>query len=222
MCWNKEVSFGSYFIIVIVGYLLFKRNLNNDRFLSLFILSYGGMQLLEGIIWVGIEQNNVSINKFGSILACLLLYLHPIALCIGIYYDKYYKNILDSKIVKIFVGVALLIILIPIYKIIKTLLSKKPEYTLMSYADKVNKHLVWDFPGNYYFVVVIYLLLFVLFITYPKNKKFSLLVSSYYFIPPIIIGYLYGIHKYSVFGSYWCWVSALFAFIFYIANPYLQ
>ena len=109
-----------------------------------------------------------------------------------------------------------------IYMIIKTLVSKKPAYTLMSYAHNVNKHLTWDFPSNYYFIVVIYVLLFVLFIIYPKNKKFSLMVASYYFIPPIIIGYLYGIHKYSVFGSYWCWISAFFAFIFYIVNPYLQ
>ena len=87
MCWNKEVSFGSFIIISLVCIMLFKRNLPNDRLMAIFILAYGSMQLAETIIWVGIEYNNPLINKIGTVLATLLLYLHPLGLILGIRYD---------------------------------------------------------------------------------------------------------------------------------------
>ena len=97
MCWNKEVSLGSFILISVVSYFLYKRNLPNDRLMSIFIMAYGSMQLFETIIWVGIEFNKPIINKIGTMLASLLLYFHPLALLIGFKYDKLYKDVYKKK-----------------------------------------------------------------------------------------------------------------------------
>ena len=97
MCWNKEVSLSTFALISIICYGLWKRDLLNDRMMAIFIMGYGSMQLAETIIWIGLENNNSGINKFGTILACLILYVQPLAFMMGIKYDKMYKDIVNDK-----------------------------------------------------------------------------------------------------------------------------
>ena len=58
MCWNKEVSFSSFLLISVISYGLYIRNLPNDRMMAIFIMVYGSMQLIETIIWIGLDYNN--------------------------------------------------------------------------------------------------------------------------------------------------------------------
>ena len=83
MCWNKEVSLSSFLLISVISYGLYIRNLPNDRMMAIFIMVYGSMQLIETIIWIGLDYNNKYINKLGTILVSVLLYLHPLGLILG-------------------------------------------------------------------------------------------------------------------------------------------
>lgn len=101
MCWNKEVSIGS-FIAGIVGCLyLYKRNNPNDRWIALFSSVFILIQLAEFFMWMNqkCDQN----NKIISIMMILILAAEPIANILGglIYGDTDInrKNILKTMLV---------------------------------------------------------------------------------------------------------------------------
>ena len=220
MCWNKEVSFGSFIIISLVCVMLFKRNLPNDRFLAIFIMGYGSMQLLETIIWIGIEYNKPSINKIGTILASLLLYCHPLIFILGLKYDKLYKNIQNIQTIGLIIGT--LILIVGLVRNGMSLFSKTPTYSLTSYVIPKYRHLVWNIPDNYNLIILFMIIVSILFI-FPKNKIFMILLLMYYIVPALYSYFTIpkGLNK-NIAGSYWCWIVAFFSFFIYFSNTYLQ
>ena len=185
MCWNKEVSIVTFVIICIVSYNFWIRNNKNDRLLSLFIISYGSMQLFESLIWLGIDTNMKQFVITGSILACLLLYLHPSAISLGMYHDKAYQKYKQNNYYKLMVFISILILLFGIYNIIIHLTKSNKEYSFLSYPDKVNKHLVWDFPSHYPLIIVVALLISLIILK--EDRIIWLSIIGYYFIPAIIV-----------------------------------
>ena len=154
MCWNKEVSLFTFVVISLVSYNLFKRNLKNDRLLAFFILSYGTMQFFEFLIWLGIDTNTEILNYVGSILGCLLLYFHPLAIMLGMNFDKSYKKYHNNLYYKILFIISFMFLFYGIYNIYFYLKEKK-TYNFISYPTKDNNnHLIWDFPSNYYIVIL--------------------------------------------------------------------
>ena len=222
MCWNKEVSLGSFIIISLVCCLLYKRNLHNDRLMAIFIMGYGSMQLFETIIWIGIEYNKPIINKIGTILASLLLYFHPLIFLLGLKYDTFYKNITKKYIYKIFFVIAILFIIIGLFRNGTALFSKSPEYSLTSYLLPKYRHLVWDMPDNYNLIIGFLIIVSLLFM-FPKNKIFLIILLLYYIIPALYTYYsIPNNTNKNIAGSYWCWIVAFCSFLIYFANPLIQ
>ena len=149
MCWNKEVSLISFVIIGFVSYNLYQRNLENDRLLAFFIMSYGTIQLFEFLMWLGIDTKQNYLNKVGSILASILLYLYPLGLMFGMYYDKLYKKYINNPYYKILFLASVIFALVGICIVVFHLIKKNKKYSFLSYNDKNNKKLVWDFPSNF-------------------------------------------------------------------------
>jgi hypothetical protein len=222
MCWNKEVSFGSFIIISLVSGLLYKRNLPNDRLMSIFIMGYGIMQLFETIIWIGIEYNKPIINKIGTILASLLLYFHPLIFLLALKYDIFYKNITKNYIYKIGIVIAILFIIIGFFRNGISLFSKYSNKSLTSYLIPKYRHLVWDIPDNYNLIILFMIIVSLIFI-FKKNKIFLIILLLYYIIPALYSYYTIPdkLNK-NIAGSYWCWIVAFFSFLIYFANPFLQ
>ena len=223
MCWNKEVSLFSFFIISVVSYALYQRNLKNDRLLSYFVLSYGTIQLFEFLMWLGIDTNQKYLNKIGSILASIVLYIHPLAIVTGMYYDKAYSKYINNPYYKMLFLASLIFVLFGICKVIFNLIKKQPEYSFLSYNDKNNKKLVWDFPSNYSITLLLSHLISIFI--FMENKTFWLLFFCYHVLPVLllfsmdIIKMNYDANKYA---SHWCWYVAAFSFILYFMNPKLQ
>lgn len=222
MCWNKEVSLFSFGVISLVSYKLYTRNLLNDRFLAIFIMSYGTMQLFETFIWYGLDTNNRNINFIGSILACLLLYLHPIAIMYGMRYDNLYKKYINTRFFKLLTIIAYGFAIFGIFSIFKSINDK--SYDFISYPDRINHHLIWDFPSHYPYIVFFGLIALIFMLK--ENKTASLFIVLYYLLPAL---YVIVTNKVSIenlnknyIGSYWCWYVAIFSFILYIINPYIQ
>lgn len=220
MCWNKEVSISTFALISVVCYGLYKRNLPNDRMMSIFIMAYGTMQLAETIVWIGLEYNKPNINMIGTILVCILLYLHPLGLILGIKYDKLYKNTIKTKLFKLFLIITIALFFIGIINIV----VNKTDY--LSYITEKSVHLVWKKPKyleiQYNIGLVIVFLTIIGFI-YPKNKAFGIFLLLFLLITG---AYSFMVSpngkNNSVFGSYWCWVVAIWAFLIYLVNPYFQ
>lgn len=222
MCWNKEVSLFSFGVISLVSYKLYTRNLLNDRFLAIFIMSYGTMQLFETFIWYGLDTNNRNINFIGSILACLLLYLHPIAIMYGMRYDKLYNKYINTNFFELLTIIAYGFAVFGVFIIFKSINDK--SYNFISYPDRINNHLVWDFPNHYPYIVFFGLI--ALIFMFKANRTASIFIALYYLLPAL---YVIVTNKVSIenlnknyIGSYWCWYVAIFSFILYIINPYIQ
>ena len=219
MCWNKEVSLSTFVLISVICYGLWKRNLSNDRMMAIFIMGYGSMQLAETIIWIGLENNNSGINKFGTILACLILYIQPLAFMMGIKYDKMYKDILNDSVFKILTILTIISFIIGIIILIYT-----NDY--ISYTIKESQHIIWKVPYSlaiHYLVALLISIVALIYYVFPKNKIYAIFLFLYFGITV-----LYSIYispkgfKYKLHRSYWCWLVAILAFLIYFINPFFQ
>ena len=224
MCWNKEVSISTFALISAICYGLYKRNLPNDRVMAIFVMAYGSMQLCETIIWVGLEYNKPIINKIGTVLATLLLYFHPLGLMLGIKYDNFYNNIKKKPLYKLFLGFAVFLFVLGVLNIIYQGLVNNHNY--ISYVSSKSPHLIWKIPkylDEQYACGVIFLVIVLFSIMFPKNIVYSLFLLAFFGITAI-----YSLHvgpkglKFEIFRSYWCWLSAILAFLIYFVTPFFQ
>ena len=219
MCWNKEVSLSTFALISIICYGLWKRDLLNDRMMAIFIMGYGSMQLAETIIWIGLENNNSGINKFGTILACLILYVQPLAFMMGIKYDKMYKDIVNDSVFKILTILTIISFIIGIINIIYT-----NDY--ISYTIKESQHIIWKVPYSlpiHYLVALLISIVALIYYVFPKNKIYAIFLFLYFGITVIYSIYISPKgFKYKLHRSYWCWLVAILAFLLYFINPFFQ
>jgi len=217
------VSLGSFGIISAVSYLLYQRNLKNDRLLAIFLLCYGSMQLFETLIWLGQEKGAQDLNKIGSIGASALLYSHPLGFMAGLWADKAYKGIGSTALFQSLFAVSVAFFGYGLYQI--GLAYTTGSKSLTSWPDSKTGHLIWDFPMNYDNI-----LLFIIFIStiyvLPKNAMAFGILLLYFMIPFAVAhssGFMQWDGKWKPYGgSYWCWYVAAFSFLLYGINPMLQ
>jgi len=206
-----------------MSYILYVRNLNNDRLLAIFLFSYGSMQLCETFIWLGQDKKYKDFNKVGSIAASALLYTHPLAFIIGMWHDKQYNNIKSLPQFTFCLVGSIIWFAFGLYQI--ALAYKTKEYSLTSYPDSKSNHLVWDFP-EHYGISLIFLSLIISYFIFPNQKIFVLCLALYFMIPVITLLLTMKIEDNNKIknyaGSYWCWYVAIFSFMFYLVNPMIQ
>lgn len=223
MCWNWQVSIGSFALISVISYSLYQRAGTNDRLIALWLGSYGTMQLFETFQWLGQDPEYAYLNVFGSISAALLLYLHPLAISLGLVLDSGYKDIIKNTTFKLLFAASVLMALYGLYKVISAYTNKTHKF--LSKPDSISKHMVWDFPNDYTASIFLIMLMGILFIA-PKYLAFFIASLAYYFLPIILIMSTMKVEdknklkNYS--GSYWCWYVAFFSFLFYIRPKWLK
>ena len=218
MCWNWEISLFSFCVISAVSYALYQRGEPNDRFLSVWIASYGSMQLFEMFEWLGQNPDYQYLNKFGSVCAALLLYLHPLAFTTGMILDSAYSNILSSMFFQGVLVFTIIFALFGFYRVAKAYLEK--TYSFLSVPHSSSKHMVWNYPADYSIAGLSIIAIAALFIL-PRYPLFFAGIILYYLLPFFLI-YLTSdddnknlLTNFSGAGSYWCWYVATFAFLFY-------
>ena len=216
MCWNWQVSIASFALISGISYSLYTRGRPNDKFIAIWLGSYGSMQLFETFQWLGQNPEYEYLNVFGSICAALLLYLHPLAFTVGMYIDSAYKNIINNDIFKLLFGASFAMAVFGLYRVTSAYINK--TYTFISKPDSISKHMVWEFPEDYYASILLMLLIGFLFIA-PKFLMLFIAGLIYYFLPILLILLTTKVEEknrlknYS--GSYWCWYVAIFSILFY-------
>jgi hypothetical protein len=209
MCWNWQVSLGSFGLITAIAYALYMRNGPNDRFLAVFLFSYGSMQFFETFMWLGQTKEYEQLNRIGSIAGSLLLYSHPLAFSYGMSIDSAYK----ASNFTYPIAIATVFFLYGVYRLLST------DQSLLAKPDTISKHLVWDSPHDYLIGLIFMLGLGVIFALNKYPALFTALVI--YFLAPILILFAMADaenidSKKIYYGSYWCWLVATGSFLFYV------
>lgn len=216
MCYSFKSSIISYTIGMITSIIAMKTGQVPLGFLILF---YCQIQLAEGIIWRGIDTDNLSLNKIGTNIAKYTLALHMLGLGIGIY-------IIYKEPIPLIIG-ALFFLFVCIYYYSNY--SNNTSYTFpykecqkreKRECQNPDNRLVWKFPVQWYKISAI--ISFVLYFIYVKNDSVisRLFIISFFIITAILSEYLYPKETYA--PSLWCFISAIVAPIMIFINYYLK
>jgi len=229
MCWNWQVSLGSFLFISIVAKKLYERNGVYDRLTAIVFFIGGFMQFLEFGMWKTL--NNLLLNRIFSFLACFIILLHPIAIYFGIKKDKLDKELQKEKdyskknrLMRGLLFASVCYLLFGSYKIIDyTLIKNFSEYKFLALPDKNTGGLSWSFPGYYNHTLIIAIFYAILISSY--NWLYPVILVSLWIIIALIINIFISFDSPFVFnnvaGSYWCLYTAILIILFYYMNPYL-
>lgn len=79
MCWSFEVSLGSFIAILVVGSYLarYPRPGTNDRWIGLFVLWIGLVQLFEAMQWAD-QGCSLNVNEMATLALFVVIMLEPL------------------------------------------------------------------------------------------------------------------------------------------------
>lgn len=194
MCWSFEASIITWIIGLVTGIFLLWRRKKNDIVMGLLILTYSAMQLWEAIMWL--DQECQHGNKIATQAAYYTLWAHVLAIGVGLLIEY------DTKIP----------IVIGFIFMIASIILRPPTWGCSLKAS--NGHLVWGFDPTFYMVV--FATAIALCAYYIRPWAVSATICGL-FLGSFILSYLYN-QKYETTGSFWCWVSAAFCFLFILVN----
>lgn len=82
MCWNEQVSFITFIIVVIVVIRILQTNPSHTiRWQCYFILAFITIQLLEGMLWISIKTKNKKMNYLVTGMVLIALWCQPLINC---------------------------------------------------------------------------------------------------------------------------------------------
>ena len=219
MCINKEVSLATFISSWTIGIYIFNRNKDLDRMNGLFLLTFSTMQFVEFLLWFIKEKGlfNTDYNWYISLLIPLVVILQPINLYIG-------KNIHENnnKLVGLLDRIKTDIVKSIYPKILIIYIIVIIIYTFIYFNSTAiynSGHLQWYGKGNKGNTNATFISMFILalFLALPylllKQKR----VSVYLFIIAGGVLFIYSFFYTDSFGSVWCWLGNIIAFIMLFA-----
>ena len=136
MCYSASSSFGTFFFVLIICYILWIRGSKLQKSLSIMLLFIALMQVIEGFLWLNIDCNNI--NIFITYFIPILLFLQPV-IVIGTLYS-FGTGLLSPFVYKLLLGISLLSL--PLY--IEWFKDGIGKCTTIG----KNGHLVWPFTNT--------------------------------------------------------------------------
>lgn len=208
MCFSKETSLVTWFVVTLASISLYQKRTNNSKWMAIFIIVFSTVQLLEGILWYSIENNHKTLNKYITQCLLMVLWMEPISLTIGgILYSRGY----DLKPLYILL---LLLIGVLCYSVSRIIDDGHNFETTVG----ENGHLVWDKNGKFIegdsvygkYIFCLYLLGMMFAFLYMKPSKVA--------IPLFLTGFItYHMndlrYKTGEFSSMWCFTATILVFI---------
>ena len=221
MCYSFQTSLISYTIGIISGvFALCTRQIT----LGLLILTYSQIQLAELLIWKGIDDNNIGLNKFGSSYGKYLLATHNIAIGIGIILSIIFISKQPLQI-KDFIPLGVSILFFIFVVVFYYLPGNYPDRTFpldpgcvdkSKKCQNPNNRLDWKWPHSWYLYGFIIPLLFLTLYVKPVDTKIWL---SFIFIITLIISVF--LQPPTTAGSIWCFSAAVLAPIIVLVNYFI-
>ena len=165
---------------------LWLRNRKNDPILGALIFVYSNMQLAEALMWLDTQECG-AVNKTGTFIAYISLWLHPLAIGYGIY--QVYNRV--EPLLLGFLVAMLGMIIMPKMK------CSKPNC-------KSGRNLIWGFNPTFY--PYVFALAVLMLLVYVRPLSYAAMAISFYLIAfalSITAGPTESI------GSRWCILAAI-------------
>lgn len=202
MCWSARVSFATCLFVAGICYYLWNRKHKYDRMLVCIIATYTMIQLWEGFLWLNNNQCN-SMNLILTTLLYVTLWCHVLGVGAGIYVEQKDTEPLWIGMLVLFFG----LLIMP-----KILCTTVAPSTLTSECGY--QHLIWGFDSNMYYIVFLVAIGIILY--YVPRWKGLLMISPW--ILTLCLSSVLHNYNHNLYGSYWCWISAITAFVFVLIN----
>ena len=216
MCYSFKtsiISFSLAMLAVIYGYY------TNQPILATLILFYSQIQLSEALIWKGIDDNNVSLNKIGTSYGKYTLPTHNIAIGLGIliYIFFYQKRKLNHRdFIPLIIAIIFYIYVLFFWynKDISDTTYPRDKNCKKDCQNNDNR-LVWTYPQDWYLLgMPISIILIILYI---KPLKSAIFINSVFLITFFLSFFI----SKNGSGSVWCFSAAILAPLLVLINSYL-
>lgn len=204
MCFNAPISFATWAFAWVCGYILWRRNHRNDRWIAAFLMTFSSIQLLEGLAWLNIDspQRLSLITRF----ILIFLWLQPLVNCIAGYLDT--RSGLLGIMALVFVGAL-------IFTIVQSTMSA------FTTVKGPHCHLVWERTRNTHPVTFIgpsplaavYLLGLLVPILFIENVKARIAILTVG-----VVTFALSTRAGPEFSTMWCWSAILVGVAALITN----
>lgn len=215
MCYSVKTSIVSYSLGMLSAFFAFA---TRQYILGMLILFYCQMQISEGIIWKGIDDNNISLNKFGTKYGKYLLPSHLFAIGLGYLLSL---KLVEKQVIKPIHFIPLLIgfifylaIVLGPYRSEKySDITQPTDPSCMDKSCQNNgNRLKWPFPHSWYLYGFILCIIFAAIFIKPLGSKIFL---GSIFVVSLLLTCLVYPHN---IGSVWCFGAAILAPVMVIGN----
>ena len=186
--------------------------------LGMLILFYCQMQASEGMIWKGIDDNNLDLNKFGTKYGQYLLPSHLFAVGLGFLLAVHFvekKAVQPKHFIPLTVGLIFyFVIILGPYRTEKySDLTYPADRSCMDRSCQNNgNRLSWQYPVRWYLVSFALYLIFLITCVKPLGSKIFI---GMVFMVTLILSFI--VYPHSI-GSVWCFSAAIFAPLLVIGN----
>lgn len=182
MCWSADVSLKTFLFSAFV--FLFALLSGTFKPIILFsYLSFFLIQLIEYFLWKNL--NNKKWNEFFSLMAFMLLLIHPMMLTL---------IITNPETRQYFLYIYLIFLSLMLY--MYTTNSKH----IYSVSVAKNGHLIWNWTKYYNYVFYLYFVFFFALIIEKEYIVFIVILLTFMYS-------LYSYYSYNTFTSMWCWTA---------------
>lgn len=218
MCYSFKTSIVSYSIgMASAIFALCTR----QYILGMLILFFCQMQLSEAMIWKGIDDNNISLNKTGTKYGQYLLPTHLFAVGLGFLLSIYIlqkQKLKPKHFIPILVG--LLFYFVIVFGPYRT--EKYTDVTYPANKSCLDKscqnnenRLQWPYPHKWY--IYLFALAIIFCILFVKPLASQIYIGLFFVISFILSTVIY---PHST-GSVWCFSAAILAPLIVIGNYFI-
>jgi hypothetical protein len=181
------------------------------------------MQLSEAIIWKGIDEGNVKLNKIGTAYGKYNLPSHNMAIGIGFLLCVMFnlkRQVGWTDYIPLMIGVIF-------YIIVTEVIYTREKYPDVSYpanksclgvdrsCQNSENRLLWPYPHTWYGISFLISLTLAVILVKPLGSK--ILIMSAFAISFLLSLYVYP----KTIGSVWCFAAACLAPVIVIANYFI-
>lgn len=203
MCFSLKTSVISFSIGMLSSLFAY---LNNQKGTALFTFFYSLMQLSEILIWYGLDHDNTSINRLGTLIGKYTLPLHGVAIGIGLIWTTGKTNAITLIPLIVGICVALYVFLVK-YSINMPTITRPYNGCSKPECQNLNNRLKWPYPQEWYRPFSILFSLFMMF--YLKPFPLNIVTPLFYLLSGLIVSHVFP-HR-AVVGSVWCVMTAVSA-----------
>ena len=216
MCWNEQVSFLTYIIVIIIIYYIVQQNPSDTiRWQCYFALAFITIQLLEGFLWISIKGRNNQLNALITALVLIALWSQPL---INTYYGYKLGDISESnKTILLIAYVIFAVILVyMIFRAVQNWRGFNTETTASCHLKWTRSDSKYSFMSDIPYLPLLYIGGLLLPLLMIQDKKQSWLLFGIGLVTLIVALMFY--RKDGSFSSMWCFL----AFFYVLGILYLS